>query len=169
MARSVCRSMSIPLGQTRAQLMMIMKVRTLIYLAAAAMGMTSTALSDQYDDLAREGYRWVTIDGPFACASKEDVHRVFYNQSDDNELRMIEQGRAYFLIRGAIVQVIQEDRAAGMSQIRGRGILIDLWTLSKLLSRRPIVDILGTIATPSEPIGANIPGIHGKLGATGTQ
>jgi len=80
-----------------------MKVRTIISIAVAAIGLTSTALSDKYDDLVTKGYRWVTIDGPFACASKDDVDRIIKNQSDENMVRMLEQGRLYFLIRGTIV------------------------------------------------------------------
>ena len=95
-----------------------MKVRTIISIAVDAIGLTSTALSDKYDDLVTKGYRWVTIDCPFACASKDDVDRIIKNQSDENMVRMLEQGRLYFLIRGTIVQVVQEDKASGMSQSR---------------------------------------------------
>lgn len=144
-----------------------MKVRTIISIVAAAFGLTSTALSDKYDDLVTKGYRWVTTDGPFACASKDDVDRITKNQSDENLVRMLEQGRVYFLIRGTIVQVVQEDKASGMSQIRRAGIVENLWTPTKFLSERPIVNILGTIATPSRPIGVTSD-IDGQLGATAT-
>jgi len=48
-----------------------MKARTMIGIVAAAIWLTSTAFSDQYDDLIKKGYRWVTTGGPFACRSKE--------------------------------------------------------------------------------------------------
>ncbi len=145
----------------------MMKVRTIISIAVAAIGLTSTALSDKYDDLVTKGYRWVTIDGPFACASKDDVDRIIKNQSDENMVRMLEQGRLYFLIRGTIVQVVQEDKASGMSQIRRAGIVVNLWMPTKFLSKRPIVSVLGTIATPSRPIGVTVD-INGQPGATAT-
>ena len=145
-----------------------MKVRTIIGIAVAAVWLTSTALADKYGDLVAKGYRWVTTDGPFACASKDDVHRIVKNQSDENALQMFEKGGVYFLIRGAIVQVVQEDKASGMSQIRLDGIAADLWTPSKFLSRRPIINILGTIATPGQPIGVNIPGTNSQLSPTAT-
>jgi hypothetical protein len=147
----------------------IMKVRTIIGIAVAAVWLTSTALADKYNDLVTKGYRWVTTDGPFACASKDDVHRIIKNQSDENTLRMVGQGGVYFLIRGAIVQVVQEDKASGMSQVRWDGIAANLWTPSKFLSTRPIVSILGTIATPSQAIGVNISGTNSQLSATPTR
>jgi len=48
----------------------------MIAIGVAAIWLTSTGFSDQYDDLVRKGYRWVTSDGPFACRSKEDLQRV---------------------------------------------------------------------------------------------
>jgi hypothetical protein len=41
--------------------------------------------------------------------------------SDINERHMIEQVRAYSLIEGTLVKVIQEDGKAGMAQIRAAG------------------------------------------------
>ena len=60
----------------------------------------------------------------------------------------IEQIRAYFLIQGALVKVIEEDRSAGMAHIRMAGINSDLWTFSKFLSKRPIKDTYAGIETP---------------------
>jgi hypothetical protein len=145
-----------------------MKARTIIGIAVAAVWLTSTAVADKYDDLVAKGYRWVTTDGPFVCASKDDVHRIIKNRSDENTLRMVEQGGVYFLIRGAIVQVVQEDKASGMSQVRWDGIAANLWTPSNCLSKRPIVSILGTIATPAQAIGVSISGTNTQLSATAT-
>jgi hypothetical protein len=66
---------------------------------------------------------------------------------------MVEQGGVYFLIRGAIVQVVQEDKPSGMSQVHWDGIVGNLWTPSNFLSKRPILNIFGTVATPSQAIG----------------
>ena len=124
----------------------------MIGIGAAAIWLTSTGFSDQYDDLVKKGYRWVTTDGPFACRSKEDLQRIIKDQSDENTLRMVSQGGVYFLIQGAIVQVAQEDKASGMAQIHWDGIVGNLWMPSNFLSKRPILNVLGTIATPSQPI-----------------
>ncbi len=61
---------------------------------------------------------------------------------------MIEQPRAYYLIEGAIVQVLMEDAAAGMSQIHSAEIGPDVWTLTKFLSRHPIRNTDGEIEVP---------------------
>ena len=124
----------------------------MIGIGAAAIWLTSTGFSDQYADLVRKGYRWVTSDGPFACRSKEDIQRILKDQSDENTLRMVSQGGVYFLIQGAIVQVALEEKASGMAQIHWDGIVGTLWMPSNFLSKRPILNVLGTIATPSQPI-----------------
>ena len=103
-----------------------MKVRTIIGIAVGAVCLTSTALADKYDDLVKKGYRWVTTDGPFACRSKEDVQRLINNQTDDYRLRMVSQGGVYYLIRGVIVQVVQEDKTLGLSQVHWEGIVANL-------------------------------------------
>jgi predicted alpha/beta-hydrolase family hydrolase len=51
-------------------------MRVLIILAAVAAGLASTALADPYKDLAAQGYRWVSVDGPYACRSKDDLRKV---------------------------------------------------------------------------------------------
>ena len=145
-----------------------MRVRTIIGIAAVAILPNSNALADKYDDLVAKGYRWVTTDGPFACASKDNVSRITKDQSDENKLRMVSQGGVYYLIRGVIVQVMQEDKASGLSQVHWDGITSNLWMPSKFLSRRPITNILGTIQIPGQPIGVNIPGVNSQLDTTAT-
>ena len=61
---------------------------------------------------------------------------------------MVEQLRAYYLIRGAIVKVLSEESGTGLAKIRLAGITIDLWTFSKFLSRHPIKDAYAAIETP---------------------
>jgi len=146
----------------------IMKVRTIIGIAVGAVWLASTALADKYGDLVAKGYRWVTTDGPFACASKDDLQRIIRNRSDENILRMVSQGGVYFLIRGAIVRVVQEDKALGLSQVHWDGIVGNLWTPSKFLSARPILNILGTIATPAQAIGVTNSDVNSQLDVTAT-
>src|SRR5215471_14930835 len=143
-----------------------MKARTMIGIGAVAIWLTPTGFSDQYDDLVRKGYRWVTSDGPFARRSKVDLQLVSKDQSDENTLRMVSQGGVYFLIQGAIVQVAQEDKASGMAQIHWDGIVGNLWMPSNFLSKRPILNVLGTIATPSQPIWVTKSDVNSKLDVT---
>jgi hypothetical protein len=121
-----------------------MKIATLLSLAAAA-GLQSGALAAPYDELAVKGYRWVTIDGPYACPSKDDLRLVIKHRADET---MIGRLRAYYLIEGTIVQVIQEDAATGMSKIHSAEIGPDVWTLTTFLSKRPIKSIDGEIEVP---------------------
>jgi hypothetical protein len=62
------------------------------------------------------------------CPTKEDLRRITKEPSDTNELHMVEQVRAYYLIQGALIKLIQEDGSTGMAQIRAAGIKSDLWT-----------------------------------------
>jgi hypothetical protein len=90
----------------------------------------------------------VTVDGPYGCPSKADLQQITKNRTDDAELAMVGQLRAYYLIPGNVVQVVQEDTVSGMSKIRAAGIVKDLWTFTKFLSRRPIKDTYGVIEIP---------------------
>ena len=94
-------------------------------------------------DIAR-----VTVDGPYGCASKDDLRQITKNRTDEIELRMVEQLRAYYLIPGGIVQLVRQDAASGMSQIHSAEIGTDLWTLTIFLSKRPIKNTYGAIETP---------------------
>jgi hypothetical protein len=125
-----------------------MKVRILFAMASAAMTLTSTALADKYDELTAKGFRWATANGPYACVDKGDVQRMANNPGDTVELNMIEQVKAYFLTPGTIVQVTEEDSHSGTSKIRLAGITVDLWTLTKFLTKHPIKDTYGVIETP---------------------
>jgi hypothetical protein len=124
-----------------------MKLRILVF-TAISFGLTCAALADNYSDLVTQGYRWITVDGPFACDSEQDVQRITGHRTDAVELQMIENLQAYYLIPGTLVQVVQDDAAAGMTQIRLGGITRDLWTYTKFLSKRPIEDPYGVIENP---------------------
>jgi hypothetical protein len=125
-----------------------MKARTILGIATAAITLVSTAFGDKYADLVAKGYRWATVDGLYACVSKDDVRRVVNNHSDEAELKLVEQVKAYFLTPGTIVQVTEEDAAAGLSKIRMAGITVDLWTLTRFLSKHAVKDTYGVIETP---------------------
>ena len=98
--------------------------------------------------LSKKGYRWVTVDGPYACASKDDLRQITQNHSTDTELQLVKQQRAYYLLQGDIVKVVREDAASSLSLIRVPGISRDLWTFTKFLSKRPIENAFGVIETP---------------------
>jgi hypothetical protein len=125
-----------------------MKARTILAVAASAITLTSSAFGDKYGDLVAKGYRWATVDGLYACVSKDDVRRVVNNPSDEVELRLMEQVKAYFLTPGTIVQVTEEDTGSGMSKIRMAGITVDLWTLTRFLSKHAVKDTYGVVETP---------------------
>ena len=82
-------------------------VRTILSVATAAAGLVSAGLAANYDHLIRQGYRWVSVDGPLACASKDDLRQMVEKPSDELTLKMVEEVRAYYLIRGSAVRVLQ--------------------------------------------------------------
>ena len=130
-----------------------MKRRTILAVAAAAITLTSGARADEYSDLVAEGYRWVTADGLYACVSKDDVSRMVNNPSspagDEVALKMVEEVKAYYLIPGTIVEVVEDDPSAGLSEIRMAGITVDLWTLTRFLTEHAVKDTYGVIETPA--------------------
>jgi hypothetical protein len=140
-----------------------MKLLTILLAPIVAVGMMSTTWARDYKDLVAEGYRWVSLDGPFACHTKEDLRRITSEPSDTNELHMVEQARAYYLIQGAIVKVIQEDGSTGMVQIRAAAIKSNLWTYNKFLSKRPIKNAYAAIETP-ETSGLVSPDTSAEMG-----
>jgi hypothetical protein len=125
----------------------LMNAKTVIF-GAIVFGLASAALSINDTKPAANEYRWIVVDGPYACPSKEDLHQITKNRTDETELQMVEQLRAYYLISGTIVQLVQEDSSSGMSRIRFGGITRDLWTFTRFLSRRPVRDPYGVIETP---------------------
>ena len=99
-------------------------------------------------ELVAKGYRWVTVDGPCACVTEQDVRQITSDQTDLRELDMVENLRAYYLIPGTLALVIQDDHADGMSEILLAGITRSLWTYTKFLTASPIPDTYGVIETP---------------------
>jgi hypothetical protein len=119
------------------------------FMTAVSLGLASTVLGgDHYSALAAQGYRWVTINGPYACNTEPGAERIVARHTDVTELQVVENIECYYLIRGAIVQVIKEDPARRMSQMRFGSIITPLWTYTRFLSKRPIKDTYGVIETP---------------------
>jgi hypothetical protein len=128
-------------------------MRVLIKVLAAAavgfVGLGSTASADPYKDLTAQGYRWVAVDGPYACPSKDDLQEITRHRTDLLEVKMVSDLRAYYLIRGVLVQVVQEDAASGMSEVHLPGGFKTFWTLQRFLSRSPIKDTFGAVEMPT--------------------
>jgi hypothetical protein len=125
-----------------------MKVSVVLSVTGVLIGVMSAGSTINYNDLAEKGYRWVTVDGPYGCPSQEDLQQIVKKPADEIEPQMIKQHRAYYLLRGDIVKLVQEDPASGISRIHVAGIITDLWTLSKFLSKRPIENTFGIVETP---------------------
>src|SRR5246500_5939279 len=117
-------------------------------MTAVSLGLTCTAFADNYSDLAAQGYRWVTVDGPYACNTEQDVERITAHHTDATELLVVQNIQCYYLIPGTIVQVIKEDPAHGMTEMRVAGRPRYLWTYTRFLSKRPVQDTYGVIQTP---------------------
>jgi hypothetical protein len=125
-----------------------MKLRILGF-AAFTLGLMGSAFAADYKELIAEGYRWVTVDGPYACTTEQEVQRITSHRTDATELQMVEDLQAYYLIPGTLVQVVRNDPPTGMSEIQLGGITIPLWTYTKFLSARPMEDTYGVIETPA--------------------
>ena len=119
-------------------------------MTAVGLSLTCTALADHYKDLAGQGYRWVTVNGPYACETEQDLQRIVAHHTDATELQAVQNIQCYYLIPGTVVQVINEDPARGMSQIRLGSITKSLWTYNRFLSKQPLQDTYGSIETPEE-------------------
>ncbi len=111
-------------------------------------------LPDIHDLATREPEPWRSLDGRIvldALLRVDELRQIVKGRSGGKELEFIEQLRAYYLIPGTIVQVIQKDAASDTSQIPLKRVSRPLWTLSRFLSVRPITDLDNKIETPFEP------------------
>ena len=155
-----------------------MKIRLLVF-ALSGLGLTCAARADDYQDLVNNGYRWVTVNGPYACTTEQEVRHVTGDPTDATELQMLEDGAAYYLIPGSLVQIVKDDPANGMSEILLGGITRPLWTYTNYLTARPIHDTYGIVETPatsgfidpSDLAGAGIPnpGVNATPKLRGTE
>jgi hypothetical protein len=74
--------------------------------------------------------------------------RITAHHTDAIELQVVENVECYYLIPGTIVQVIKEDPARGISEVRFGSITRSLWTYNRFLSKSPVKDTYGVIETP---------------------
>ena len=119
------------------------------FMTAVSLGLACTVLGDdKYSALAAQGYRWVTINGPYACNTEQGVERMVARHTDAAELQVVENIECYYLIPGTIVQVIKEDPTRGLSEMRLGSISRSLWTYTIFLSKHPVKDTYGVIETP---------------------
>src|ERR1700751_137234 len=119
------------------------------FITAVSSGLACVVLGgDNYSALAAQGYRWVAGNGPYACKAWQDAEQITSHHTDATELKVVENIQCYYLIPGTIVQVIKEDSARGMSEIRLGSIPRSLWTYTRFLSKRPVKDTYGVIETP---------------------
>ena len=98
--------------------------------------------------LVEEGYRWVTVNGPYACITEDALRQITTDRTDATELHMVETGDAFYLIPGTLVQIVNDDHTSGMSEILLGGITKPLWTYTRFLTADPIHDTYGIIETP---------------------
>jgi hypothetical protein len=122
-----------------------MKPSTLFFVLLALVGLALTALAADYGSLVHQGYRWVTVNGPYAYPAKEDARKGETGRKSESKQPV---GVAYYLIPGMVVLVIENDSSTGLSRIRAGGINADLWTATKNLSTQPIRNTFGVIETP---------------------
>ena len=90
-----------------------------------------------------------TVDAAYACTTEQDLQRIAGHRNDVTELHMVESIRCYYLIPGAILQVIKVDPARGMSHMRLLSINRSLWTSTRFLSKQPVQDTYGVFETPT--------------------
>jgi hypothetical protein len=110
--------------------------------------LSSSAPASDYSSLVDRGYRWVSVNGPYACHTEPGAEQLTKGRADARDPNVVQNIWCYYLLPGTIVQIMKEDRARGMSQMRLAGVPTLLWTSSRFLSRRPIQDLYGMIETP---------------------
>jgi hypothetical protein len=135
---------SISVGAARSGL--AAKFIALFCLVSAAM--LSTATATDFQSLAEQGYRWVRVNGPYATPNKNDAAKLAGAQNAATDVALQDKTRAYFLLPGMLVFILENDTAAGLSRVRASGIVVDLWTETKYLSARPVKDSYGVTETP---------------------
>ena len=113
--------------------------------SAAAM---SSATATDFQSLAEQGYRWVRVNGPYATPNKNDAAKLAEAKSAATDVELQDKTRAYFLLPGMLVFILENDTAAGLSRFRASGIVVDLWTETKYLSPSPVKDSYGVTETP---------------------
>jgi hypothetical protein len=119
-------------------------------MAIASVVLTSAAYAGEYADLAAQGFRWVLVDGPYACTTEQYLEQITARRSDAAELRVIEEGQCYYLVPGTIVQVLKEDPRRHMSLMQMGSVARSLWTYTRFLSQQPVRDTYGIVEMPED-------------------
>ena len=140
----------------------VIKLLLKVFAGVVGVIIALTGWASDYKDLVVEGYRWVATDHAYACPTKEDLREITGDVSESDKLHMVEELRACFLLKGALVKVIKDDRTAGMVQIRAAEFTSDLWTYNKYLSKHPIKDTFAVIETP-ETSGLLLPNMSAEI------
>jgi hypothetical protein len=122
----------------------------ILFITAISLGLTLASYAGEYHDLAGQGYRWVLVDGPYACTTQEYLAQIAAHRTDAAELRVVEEGQCYYLIPGTVVQVLKEDPLHHMSLVRMGSVAKSLWTYTRFLSRRPVQDTYGIVEMPED-------------------
>jgi hypothetical protein len=117
-------------------------------LVAVTLALSSAVLAGDYNVFAAQGYRWVVVNGPYACNDEQDTERITNHHTDAAELDGVQNIWCYYLIPGTIVKVIKQDPLRRLSQMRIAGVPRPLWTYTRFLSERPVRDLYGVIETP---------------------
>lgn len=131
------------------------------FLAAISLALSPIALADNHGILAVQGYRWAVVNGPYVCNTEQDAEHITAHRTDEAELNVVQNSRCYYLIPGKIVQLIKQDRARGLSQIRIVGVARPLWAHTRFLSEHPVRDLDGGIETPEN--SGLLPPAHAAL------
>jgi hypothetical protein len=76
-----------------------MKLKIVLF-RAVAFGLASAGLAANDEEVIAGEYRWILLDGPYACPSKDDLRQITNHHTDELELHMVEQLRAYYLVSG---------------------------------------------------------------------
>jgi hypothetical protein len=119
-------------------------------ISAVSFQLGCMCMAQDYSALAAQGYRWVTVNGPYACTRQQNAQHIVKDDTDEAELKVVQSVRCYYLIPGTIVQVKKEDPVTGMSKVALPGITGYLWTYTKFLTKDPVRDTYGVIETPGE-------------------
>jgi hypothetical protein len=120
--------------------------KLLVWVSVAVIA--GAASATDFQSLAKQGYRWVIVNGPYACPKKEDAQKLAGTKNVSSDLELQDRTHAYFLLPGMIVLVLENDASSGLSRIRASGLVVDLWAPTRYLTSQPIKDTYGVTETP---------------------
>src|SRR5258708_34391623 len=68
----------------------------IFFLTAVNLALSSAALADNHGVLAAQGYRWVAVNGPYACNPEQDAERITTNNTDPSDLDVSQNSRCCY-------------------------------------------------------------------------